>query len=164
MVERVVFSGPLAAEFRRAPCTRAGHHAYLGGLMEHTVSVGTLVGELCQLHPRLDSDLLMAAAIVHDVGKAREFTYGAEFGISEEGRLLGHLAIGAQIVGAAAAGLAEERRLALLHCVLSHHGPDAGPARGRRGAGRRGFGSPRPLPSTGSTHSTRPSRARSSTA
>ena len=98
VVERLVLSGPQAGEFRRAPCTRGGHHAYLGGLLEHTVSVGTLVGELCQLHPRLDSDLLMAAALLHDVGKTREFTYGAEFGISDEGRLLGHLAIGAQMV------------------------------------------------------------------
>ena len=142
VVKRVVFADPLAAEFRRAPCTRAGHHAYVGGLLEHTVSVATLVGELCQLHPRLDSDLLMAAAIVHDAGKAREFTYGAEFGISEEGRLLGHLAIGAQVVGEAASGLDDERRLALLHCVLSHHGSDGGPLRGRPGAGgNRGFGS-----------------------
>ena len=60
------------------------------------------MGETCILHPRLDSDMLMAAAIVHDCGRAREFTYGAEFGLSEEGRLLGHLAIGAQLVGAAA--------------------------------------------------------------
>ena len=67
----------------------------------------------------------MAAALLHDVGKTREFTYGAEFGISEEGRLLGHLAIGAQRSSAAAGGLAAERRLALLHCVLSHHGPEA---------------------------------------
>ena len=142
VVKRVVFADPLAAEFRRAPCTRAGHHAYVGGLLEHTVSVATLVGELCQLHPRLDSDLLMAAAIVHDAGKAREFTYGAEFGISEEGRLLGHLAIGAQVVGEAASGLEDERRLALLHCVLSHHGSDGGPLRSRPGAGgNRGFGS-----------------------
>ncbi len=59
----------MAAELRRAPCTRAGHHAYLGGLLEHTVSVGTLVGEVCQLHPKLDSDLLMAAALLHDIGK-----------------------------------------------------------------------------------------------
>ena len=79
-------TGRLAAEFRRAPCTRGGHHAYLGGLIEHTVAVGTLVGELCQLHPRLDSDLLMAAAILHDVGKTREFTYGAEFGDQRRGR------------------------------------------------------------------------------
>ena len=144
VVKRVVFAEPLAASFRRAPCTRSGHHAYIGGLLEHTVSMGTLVGELCQLHPRLDSDLLMAATILHDVGKAREFTYGAEFGVSEEGRLLGHLAIGAQIVSEASGDLAQERRLALLHCLLSHHGPDSGPGRARPGSGgpgARGFAS-----------------------
>jgi 3'-5' exoribonuclease len=143
VVERLIFAEPLARDFRRAPCTRGGHHAYLGGLVEHTVSVGTLVGELCQLHPRLDSDLLMAAALVHDVGKTREFTYAAEFGVSEEGRLLGHLAIGAQMVAAAAGELPDDRRLALLHCVLSHHGPEAGPGRARQGvgSGARGFAS-----------------------
>jgi 3'-5' exoribonuclease len=146
VAERLVLAGPVVGEFRRAPCTRNGHHAYLGGLLEHTVSVGTLVGELCQLHPRLDSDLLMAAALVHDVGKAREFTYGAEFGVSEEGRLLGHLAIGAQLVAEAAGELATDRRLALIHCLLSHHGPDTGPARAGHAAGRtRGFGSPEAL-------------------
>jgi 3'-5' exoribonuclease len=143
VVERVLMQGPAAAEFRRAPCTRAGHHAYLGGLLEHTVSLGTLLLELCQLHPRLDSDLLMAAALLHDVGKVREFTYGAEFGLTEEGRLLGHLAIGAEIISAAAGELADERRVALLHCVLSHHGTDAGSGRGRSAA--RGFGSPEAL-------------------
>ena len=140
VVERVLFTEPVASEFRRAPCTRAGHHAYVGGLIEHTVAVGTLVGEVCQLHPRLDSDLLMAAALLHDVGKSREFTYGAEFGITEEGRLLGHLALGAEIVGSAAGELPPDRRAALLHCVLSHHG-----AEGSRGPGGRGFGSPEAL-------------------
>jgi 3'-5' exoribonuclease len=109
VVERVLFTEPVAAEFRRAPCTRAGHHAYVGGLVEHTV--------------------------VHDVGKTREFSYGAEFGITEEGRLIGHLALGAEIVGGAAGGLPPERRAALLHCVLSHHGTE----------GKRGFGSPEAL-------------------
>jgi 3'-5' exoribonuclease len=137
IVERVLFTGPVAGEFRRAPCTRAGHHAYVVGLLEHTVAVATLVLEVCQLHPRLDSDLLMAAALLHDVGKVREFTYGAEFGITEEGRLLGHLALGAEIVGSAAADLAAERRAALLHSVLSHHGADGN----RSGPGGRGFGS-----------------------
>jgi 3'-5' exoribonuclease len=143
VVESVVVSGPLAGDFRRAPATRASHHAYLGGLLEHTVALGTLVGELCPLHPRLDSDLLMAAAIVHDAGRAREFTYGADFGISEEGRMLGHLAIGAELVGSAASSLPEARRLALLNCVLSHHGPDSGP--GRSQAAARGFASPEAL-------------------
>jgi 3'-5' exoribonuclease len=141
VVERVLFTEPVAAEFRRAPCTRAGHHAYVGGLLEHTVAVGTLVIEVCQLHPRLDSDLLMAAALLHDVGKVREFTYGAEFGITEEGRLLGHVALGSEIVGSAAGEVPSERRAALLHCVLSHHGADGN----RPGAGTRGFGTPEAL-------------------
>jgi 3'-5' exoribonuclease len=138
VVERVAAAEPVAAELRRAPCTRGGHHAYLGGLLEHTVSVATMVGEVCQLHPKLDSDLLMAAALLHDIGKTREFTYGAEFGISDEGAMLGHLALGAEIVGAHAAGLAPERRLALLHCILSHHGPEAA---GRARGGGSGFAS-----------------------
>ena len=141
-VERLLLGGPVAEDFRRAPCTRAGHHAYLGGLLEHTVSVGTLVVELCQLHPRLDSDLLMAAALLHDVGKAREFTYGARFELSDEGRMLGHLAIGAQLIAQAADDLPAERRLPLLNCVLSHHGPDG--ARGGGSSGR-GFDSPEAL-------------------
>jgi 3'-5' exoribonuclease len=146
-VERLLLGGPLAADFRRAPCTRAGHHSYLGGLLEHTVSVGTLVGDVCQLHPRLDSDLLMAAALLHDVGKAREFTYGARFELSEEGRLLGHLAIGAQLIASAADDLPAESRLPLLNCVISHHGPDAGPgrAKGPGGSAGRGFDSPEAL-------------------
>jgi 3'-5' exoribonuclease len=143
VAEGVVSAGSVAAEFRRAPATRSSHHAYLGGLLEHTVAVGTLVSEACQLHPRLDSDLLMAAALVHDVGRAREFTYGAEFGVSDEGAMLGHLAIGAEIVGQAARSLPPERRLALLNCVLSHHGPDTGPGRARQGG--RGFASPEAL-------------------
>jgi 3'-5' exoribonuclease len=141
VVERILYTEPVAADFRRAPCTRAGHHAYVGGLVEHTVAVGTLVGEVCQLHPRLDSDLLMAAALLHDVGKAREFTYGAEFGITEEGRLIGHLALGAEIVGSAAGALPPDRRATLLHCVLSHHGAEGG----RGGAGGRGFATPEAL-------------------
>ena len=140
VVELVLLAEPVASEFRRAPCTRAGHHAYLGGLIEHTVAVTTLIGEVCQLHPRLDSDLLTAAALLHDVGKVREFSYGAEFGLTEEGRLLGHLTIGVEIVGAAGGGLDPDRRAALLNCILSHHGAD--PA---RSGGGRGFGSPEAL-------------------
>ena len=140
VVETVLGSEPVGGEFRRAPCTRGGHHAYLGGLLEHTVAVGTLTLEVCQLHPRLDSDLLMAATLLHDVGKVREFRLGAEIGLSEEGRLLGHLTLGAEIIAGPAAGLEPERRLALMHCVLTHHGADSGSGRG--GGGFRGFASP----------------------
>jgi 3'-5' exoribonuclease len=91
------------------------------------VAVTTLAQELCQLHPRLNSDLLLTAAIVHDLGRSAEFTYGAEFGLTEEGRLLGHLFIGQRILSGFLGPLDEERRLALLHCVLCHHGPSVAP-------------------------------------
>jgi 3'-5' exoribonuclease len=122
----------LRAQWRRAPCTRNGHHAYLGGLLEHTVAVGTLALEACQLHPRLDSDLLLSAALVHDLGKTREFTYGAEIGVTEAGRLLGHVELGLALLREYAGGvpaLSADRHLALAHCVLCHHGPDAAPGR-----------------------------------
>lgn len=125
VVERALFDGgETAAAFRRAPCTRAGHHAYLGGLLEHTVAVATLAAETCLLHPRLNSDLLLAAALLHDIGKTREFSYGAEIELSEEGRVLGHLQLGMQILGPLLDDLDESRRLALTACILCHHGPD----------------------------------------
>jgi len=129
LLDGLLADAALRVQWRRAPCTRAGHHAYLGGLLEHTVGVATLAHELCQLHPKLSADLLLTAALVHDLGKTREFTYGAEFGLTDEGRLLGHVAIGQRMLSERSAALDEERRLALLHCVLCHHGPEAAPGR-----------------------------------
>ena len=137
LLDGLLGDAALRAAWRRAPCTRGGHHAYLGGLLEHTVAVATLALEACQLHPRLNSDLLVTAALVHDLGKTREFTYGAEIGLSEEGRLLGHVVLGQQLLEPRLGALSGERRVALLHCVLTHHGADAAP--GRR------FGSPEAL-------------------
>jgi 3'-5' exoribonuclease len=127
LLEGLLGDAALRAEWRRAPCTRAGHHAYLGGLLEHTVAVATLALEVCQLHVRLNQDLLLTAAIVHDLGRTREFVYGAEIGLSEEGRLLGHLVIGERIISEHAGMLDDQRRLALLHCLLCHHGPAGAP-------------------------------------
>jgi 3'-5' exoribonuclease len=135
LLERLLADEALRAEWRRAPCTRAGHHAYLGGLLEHTVAVGTLALEVKQLHPRLNPDLLLCAALVHDIGKTREFTYGAEIGLSEAGRLVGHVQLGIQLL--AEHPLPDDRRLPLVHCILTHHGPESAP--GRR------FGSPEAL-------------------
>ena len=101
------------------------------------MAVATLAVEACTLHPRLNSDLLICAALVHDLGKTREFTLGADIALTDEGRLLGHVPLGQQIVDAHSAGMSEARRLALAHCILCHHGPDAAP--GRR------FGSPEAL-------------------
>ncbi len=139
LLDSLLADADVRTAFRRTPCTRNGHHAYLGGLLEHTVAVATLARELCDLHRRLNSDLLLTAAIVHDLGRTREFTYGAEIGLTDEGRLLGHLTLGQQLLSErfGRAGVIEAldspRRLALLHCVLAHHGP-AGVPGGRFGS------------------------------
>jgi 3'-5' exoribonuclease len=129
----ILGDGELRAQIRRAPCTpppsagaRGAHHAYLGGLLEHTVAVSTMALELCTLHPRLDRDLLLSAAIVHDLGKTREFAYGAQITRSLPGRLLGHIELGLRLLGEhLPRTITSERRLALEHCVLLHHGPEA---------------------------------------
>jgi 3'-5' exoribonuclease len=132
LLERLLGDGQLRAQIRRAPCTlppsgpgRFAHHAYLGGLLEHTVAVATMALELCTLHPRLDRDLLLCAAIVHDLGKTREFTYGAELAYSDEGRMLGHIELGLRLLALhVPPSLEAERRLALEHCVMTHHGAE----------------------------------------
>jgi 3'-5' exoribonuclease len=118
--------------FRRAPCSRAGHHAYIGGLLEHTVGVATLAHELCLVHPGLNPDLLLTAALLHDVGKTREFELGAEIALSDEGRLVGHVVIGERMISERIAwlgGFAAAKAFALSHCVLAHHGAEALPGR-----------------------------------
>ena len=147
LLERLLGDRELRAEIRRAPCSvplsapgarrsqdgaparpASAHHAYMGGLLEHTVAVATMALELCTLHQRLDRDLLLSAAIVHDLGKTREFTYGAEIARSPEGTLLGHIELGLRLIaGHAPHALAAERRLALEHCVMLHHGAEMTP-------------------------------------
>ena len=120
------------ADLRGAPCTRSGHHAYLGGLLEHTVAVATLAQEACALHPRLNSDLLVCAAILHDAGKTLEFELGAEIELSEAGALVGHIALGQQMVSERARRLErfpEPKLNGISHCILAHHGADALPGR-----------------------------------
>ncbi|HXR28271.1 MAG TPA: HD domain-containing protein [Solirubrobacteraceae bacterium] len=132
LLRALLGDAPLRTEIRRAPCAapaagQASHHAYLGGLLEHTVAVATMALELCTLHPRLDRDLLLCAALVHDLGKTREYVYGADIERSREGRMLGHVELGLRIIGEhAPQALDGERRLALEHCVLMHHGAEGG--------------------------------------
>jgi 3'-5' exoribonuclease len=128
LLDDLLADAAFRAQFRLAACTRAGHHAYLGGLLEHTVAVATLAQELALGHPRLNSDLLMCAAIVHDIGKTREFSYAATIDLTDEGRLLGHVQIGLRLLRERVGGRMDETRLlALEHCVLCHHGAEAAP-------------------------------------
>jgi 3'-5' exoribonuclease len=97
------------------------HHGYAGGLLEHTVGVATLCRETAQLHPRLRHDLLLAAALLHDVGRIRELGRGPAFRPTEEGRLLGHVHLGLQTIEERSGDLDATARAELLHAVACHH-------------------------------------------
>jgi 3'-5' exoribonuclease len=103
------------------PATPDDHHSYAGGLLEHTVGVATLARETAQLHPRLRADLLLAAALLHDVGRTVELGRGPAFAPSAEGRLLGHVHLGLRLIEERAEGLNAAQLAELLHCVASHH-------------------------------------------
>ncbi|HID89358.1 MAG TPA: HD domain-containing protein [Anaerolineae bacterium] len=113
------------ARFSRAPAARRVHHAYLGGLLEHTVEMIHLCRSLLELYPEIHRDLLLTGAILHDVGKTREFHYETDIAYSDEGRLLGHVVLSLEMVDAALAemeGFPEELALRLRHMIVSHHG------------------------------------------
>ena len=112
-------------ELRAYPATPDGHHSYAGGLLEHTVGVATLCRETAQLHPRLRLDLLLAAALVHDVGRTLELGRGPGFVPTDEGRLLGHVQLGLRLIDGRASGLDDTQKAELLHCVAAHHDPRA---------------------------------------
>jgi 3'-5' exoribonuclease len=103
------------------PATPGEHHSYAGGLLEHTVGVATLCRETAQLHPRLRPDLLLAAALVHDVGRTVELERGPSFALTDEGRLLGHVHLGLRLIEDRATGLTPSQLAELLHCVAVHH-------------------------------------------
>jgi 3'-5' exoribonuclease len=108
--------------FRRLPAAGVdGHHGYAGGLLEHTVGVATLCRETAQLHPRLRGDLLLAAALLHDVGRTRELRHGPTFAQTQEGRLLGHVHLGLRLVEERANALDQEVLAELLHAIACHH-------------------------------------------
>jgi 3'-5' exoribonuclease len=119
-VEKVLDRETRAA-MRGLPATIDGHHSYAGGLLEHTVGVTTLCRETAQLHQRLRSDLLLAAALVHDAGRTRELGRGPVFRPTDEGRLLGHVHLGLRLIEERAPTLDPGVRAELLHAVSCHH-------------------------------------------
>jgi 3'-5' exoribonuclease len=110
----------IRTSLRRLPASET-HHSYAGGLLEHTVGVATICRETAQLHQRLRGDLLLAAALLHDVGRTAELTAGPTFRQTEEGRLLGHVHLGLRLVEARAAALETDVRAELLHAISTHH-------------------------------------------
>jgi 3'-5' exoribonuclease len=122
VVSSVVDDAAIRSALRSLPAAGAdGHHGYAGGLLEHTVGVATLCRETSQLHPRLRHDLLLASALLHDVGRIRELGPGPAFRQSEEGRLLGHVHLGLRTIEERARDLDPAVLAELLHAVATHH-------------------------------------------
>ena len=125
LLETVFADMELRAAFLRAPAAKTVHHAFLGGLLEHVLSMARIGQMLARHYPGIDADLLLAGVILHDIGKTRELTYRRSFGYSTEGQLLGHIHIGLGIVNDAFRQLPEfpaKKRMLLEHLILSHHG------------------------------------------
>lgn len=121
-----VFADPEVGErFRTAPGAMKLHHAYLGGLLEHTLSVVQLADRVAAHYPSLDRDLLVTGACLHDLGKIWELAYARSFDYTEEGRLVGHLLLEADRIGRAIDridGFPPSLRNHLLHLLAAHHG------------------------------------------
>ncbi len=121
-----IFQGDLRRQFLLAPAAKMMHHACLGGLAEHTLSLCDLAMKMCDHYPELDRDLLLAGALLHDIGKVQEFDFSnVPFAYTDAGRLVGHLVLGSEMVRKQADtidGLSAGRLDQLIHLILSHHG------------------------------------------
>lgn len=115
----------IAGLFQRAPAAKGFHHIYLGGLLEHTLSVVRLLSKVAEHYPDLNRDMLIAGGILHDIGKIYEFSYDQLIEYSSEGRLIGHIVIGVEMLNQKVAKLPDfppQLSLELRHIILSHHG------------------------------------------
>jgi 3'-5' exoribonuclease len=116
---------PLARMYRIAPAAKHVHHAYLGGLIEHVLSVCTLCRATAAHYKYVDLDLLLTGAVLHDVGKVAELTYDRSFGYSTEGQLLGHIIIGLRLLHEKLQRFPDfpsKLRVLVEHLIVSHHG------------------------------------------
>jgi 3'-5' exoribonuclease len=121
-------------KFKTAPAAKKMHHAYIGGLLEHTVSMASLANKIAGHYGGVNRDLLITGAILHDIGKIDEFDYQSKIDYSDKGRLLNHIVIGIKMVDDKLSGInnfPEDQMLLLKHMIVSHHGT-------------REFGSPEP--------------------
>ncbi len=115
----------LLKEFLTAPAAKRNHQATIGGLAEHTLGVAAAAEQIAPVYPQIDRDLLVTGALLHDIGKVEEYHTGADIDFTDEGRLLGHIVLGVQLLDkyiSRLPGFPEGLRVKLLHMVVSHHG------------------------------------------
>ncbi len=127
---RSLMQGFLADEaflsaYSSAPAAKTMHHVYLGGLLEHSLAVSDLADDICRRYAQLDRDLLVVGALLHDIGKVSELRYARSFDYTDEGKLLGHIVMGVEMVEEKIRAIQDfPKNLAILlkHLLLSHHG------------------------------------------
>jgi len=124
-VKSCLLDQSLSAKLRQAPAAKLWHHAYLGGLLEHTLSVVEICETAAKQHPLVDRDLLIAGALLHDIGKVEAYNWTTFIDYSDIGRLEGHIVIGERMVRERIKNIPqfpEELKMQLSHLILSHHG------------------------------------------
>jgi len=125
LVGHILLDEDFIGKFANAPAARTLHHAYVGGLMEHTLSMASIARYLARLYPYVNLDLLLSGVLLHDSGKPFEYDTSASFNFTDEGRLVGHISRALIMVEQAAAALhnfRDEDLQQLLHLIASHHG------------------------------------------
>ena len=125
LVTKILSEPGVAARYKKAPAAKVMHHAYLGGLLEHVMSVCGLAKMAAAHYPELNLELLLTGVILHDVGKLDELCYERAIGYTTEGQLLGHIVMEVELVGRAMDGIEEfppALRTVVQHLIISHHG------------------------------------------
>jgi 3'-5' exoribonuclease len=125
LVEAFMADPEIAEAYRNAPAAKSLHHAYIGGLLDHVVSLSRSCDLLCRNYPQINRDLLLTGAFLHDIGKIHELTYNRSFSYTTRGQLLGHMVIELEMLHAKIAqvpGFPDELKTLVEHLIISHHG------------------------------------------
>ena len=125
LVQLFMADTEIAERYRNAPAAKTLHHAYIGGLVDHVVSLFRSCDLMCQNYAQIDRDLLLTGAFLHDIGKIQELTYNRAFSYTTRGQLLGHMIIELEMLQAKLAqlpGFPGELKILLEHMIISHHG------------------------------------------
>jgi len=125
LVEAFMADPDIAEAYRNAPAAKTLHHAYIGGLLDHVVSLCRSCDLVCRNYPQINRDLLLTGAFLHDIGKIHELTYNRSFAYSTRGQLLGHMIIELEMLQAKLAqvpGFPPELKTLVEHLIISHHG------------------------------------------
>lgn len=125
LAENIFSNSALSEKFKQAPAATGVHHVFLGGLLQHVLSLCSLVKAIAPLYKDLNQDLLLSACFFHDIGKTTELSYDTNFEYTDEGKLLGHIVQGTLLIEKEISkidGFPQDLRNSLIHIILSHHG------------------------------------------